>query len=88
MTNSRSLKTLCKPETWQVAFFTFLSIILGNAAFAQTTVPEKVEVDINAGGDGGGAGWYAQPWVWAIGVAIFIIIIIAITRGGSSRREV
>lgn len=88
MTHSKSFKTLFERETWQIAFFTFLSMISGSVALAQTTVPEKVEVDINAGGDGAAAGWYAQPWVWAIGVAIFIIIIIAITRGGSSRREV
>lgn len=50
-------------------------------AFAQS-VPEKVEVDINAGGD---TIWYGQPWVWALGVAIFIIIIVAITRGNRNK---
>lgn len=49
--------------------------------FAQS-VPEKVEVDINAGGD---TIWYGQPWVWALGVAIFIIIIVAITRGNRNK---
>ncbi len=44
-------------------------------------VPDKVEVDIDAGQ----TAWYGQPWVWAVGVALFIIIIIAITRGGSRR---
>ena len=50
--------------------------------YAQS-VPEKVEIDINAGG---GPAWYGQPWVWALGIALFIIIIVAITRGGSKTR--
>ncbi len=49
-------------------------------AFAQS-VPDKVEVDIDAGGD---AVWYGQPWVWAVGVAIFIVIIVAITRNNKN----
>ncbi len=62
-------------------FFLALAVILSGMytsvkTFAQS-VPEKVDVDINAGGD---SVWYGQPWVWAVGVAIFIVIIIAITR--------
>jgi hypothetical protein len=83
-------KKLAKAEIWFSAFIATLSILAGLPALAQTTVPEKVDVNINAGGDGGGSagGWYAQPWVWVVGVAVFIIIIIAITRSGNTRRDV
>lgn len=87
MQNSNSLKRLLKLETWHIAFIAFVTILSGTSAFAQTTVPEKVDVNINTG-SGGGGGWYAQPWVWVVGVAVFIIIIIAITRSGGSKREV
>lgn len=65
-------------------FMLALAVVLSGVfasvkTFAQS-VPEKVEVDIDAGGD---SVWYGQPWVWAIGVAIFIVIIIAITRSGN-----
>lgn len=58
----------------------FSGISASIKTFAQS-VPEKVEVDINAGGD---STWYGQPWVWAVGVAVFIVIIIAITRSNKS----
>ena len=83
------MRRLTRTEIWFSAFIATLGIFAGIPALAQTTVPEKVEVDINAGGDGAaGGGWYAQPWVWVVGVAVFIIIIIAITRSGSTRRDV
>ena len=83
------IKRLAKAEVWFSAFIATLSILAGFPAFSQNTVPEKVDVNINAGGDsGGGGGWYAQPWVWVVGVAVFIIIIIAITRSGNARRDV
>lgn len=88
MKNSISIKKLSRPETWYSAIIATVCIMLGVPAFAQNTVPEKVDVDISTGGDAaGGGGWYAQPWVWVVGVAVFIIIIIAITRNGSTRRE-
>jgi hypothetical protein len=62
--------------------FTIIALFGSLRVWAQD-VPEKVEVDIDAGQ----TAWYGQPWVWAVGVALFIIIIVAITRGGS-RREV
>lgn len=70
-----------KPLSLAGKFILALTVILTGMytsvkTFAQS-VPEKVEVDINAGGD---SVWYGQPWVWAVGVAIFIVIIIAITR--------
>jgi len=80
----KTLKYLTKAHVWITALFVTLNILAGNTSYAQgTTVPEQVDVNINA--DSGG-GWYAQPWVWVVGVALFIIIIIAITRSGS--REV
>lgn len=57
------------------------SMLLSVKTFAQSA-PEKVEVDINAGGD---AVWYGQPWVWVVGIAVFIVIIIAITRNNSNK---
>lgn len=57
----------------------YCGIFTSVKTFAQS-VPEKVDVDISAGGD---SVWYGQPWVWAIGVAVFIVIIIAITRSGN-----
>jgi hypothetical protein len=67
-------------------FFLSLAMILTTflvsiKTFAQS-VPEKVEVDINAGGD---AVWYGQPWVWVVGIAVFIVIIVAITRNNNSK---
>ena len=67
-------------------FFLSLTLILSSflvsvKTFAQSA-PEKVEVDINAGGD---AVWYGQPWVWVVGIAVFIVIIIAITRNNNSK---
>ncbi|HEY0054472.1 MAG TPA: hypothetical protein VGB63_03865 [Pedobacter sp.] len=90
MKNSITLKKLASAEVWFSAFIATLSILAGVPAFAQNTVPEKVDVDITAGtaDSGGGGGWYAQPWVWVLGVAVFIIIIIAITRSGNTRRDV
>lgn len=32
--------------------------------------------------------WYTQPWVWIVGAAIFILLLVALTRGGSSSRDV
>ena len=81
----KTIKQLTKVEVWATALMMTLSILTGNTAFAQTTVPEQVDVNINTD-SGGGTLWYAQPWVWVVGVALFIIIIIAITRSGS--REV
>ena len=79
-------KNLVKANIWFAAFVATLSILAGVPALAQTTVPEKVDVDINAGGDGaGGGGWYAQPWVWVVGAAVLIIIIVLLTRGSGGR---
>jgi hypothetical protein len=63
-----------------------LAVILSTFAasvktFAQS-VPDKVEVDVNAGGD---SVWYGQPWVWVVGIAVFIVIIVAITRNNNSK---
>ncbi|HEY0896451.1 MAG TPA: hypothetical protein VGE15_07870 [Sphingobacteriaceae bacterium] len=60
--------------------FTVLALFGSLQSWAQD-VPDKVEVDIDAGQ----TAWYGQPWVWAVGVALFIIIIVAITRSGSRR---
>ena len=73
--------TSLKPLNLAGKFILALAVILTGftvsvKTFAQS-VPEKVDVDINANGD---SVWYGQPWVWAVGVAIFIVIIIAITR--------
>lgn len=57
------------------------TMFLSVKTFAQS-VPEKVEVDINAGGD---SVWYGQPWVWVVGIAVFIVIIIAITRNNNTK---
>lgn len=63
-----------------------LAVILSTFAlsvktFAQSA-PDKVEVDINAGGD---SVWYGQPWVWVVGIAVFIVIIVAITRNNNTK---
>jgi len=50
-------------------------------SFAQDA-PQKVDVDINAGGDNI---WYGQPWVWAVGVAIFVVVLVVITRSNNNR---
>ena len=73
--------TSLKPLSLAGKFILVLAVMFNSMytsvkIYAQS-VPEKVEVDINAGGDNV---WYGQPWVWAVGVAIFIVIIIAITR--------
>jgi hypothetical protein len=83
-----NIRKLAKVETWFSALLVTLCIISGSTVFAQTTVPEKVDVNINTDGAGTSSGWYAQPWVWVVGVAVFIIVIIAITRSGSTRRDV
>jgi hypothetical protein len=57
------------------------SFLVSVKAFAQS-VPDKVEVDVNAGGD---SVWYGQPWVWVVGIAVFIVIIVAITRNNNSK---
>lgn len=57
------------------------SLLVSVKTFAQSA-PEKVEVDINAGGD---SVWYGQPWVWVVGVAVFIVIIVAITRNNNTK---
>jgi len=88
MKNSISIKKLAGAEVWYSTIIATLCIMAGMPVFAQNTVPEKVDVDINTGSDAAAnAGWYAQPWAWVVGVAVFIIIIIAITRNGSARRE-
>jgi len=79
----KTIKRFAKAELWISALLITLNVLFGNTAFAQTTVPDRVDVNINTNS---GTGWYAQPWVWIVGVALFIIIIIAITRSGS--REV
>lgn len=75
------MKKLTSLKPSNIAFVAALSFILGLFNSIQTfaqSVPEQVDVNVNAGGD---SAWYGQPWVWAIGVALFIVIIIAITRG-------
>jgi len=57
------------------------TMLLSVKTFAQSA-PDKVEVDINAGGD---SVWYGQPWVWVVGIAVFIVIIIAITRNNNTK---
>ena len=57
------------------------SLLVSIQTFAQS-VPDKVEVDVNAGGD---SVWYGQPWVWVVGIAVFIVIIVAITRNNNSK---
>ncbi|MES3019314.1 MAG: hypothetical protein V4721_16120 [Bacteroidota bacterium] len=57
------------------------SLLVSVQTFAQS-VPDKVEVDVNAGGD---SVWYGQPWVWVVGIAVFIVIIVAITRNNNSK---
>ncbi len=57
------------------------SLLVSVKTFAQSA-PEKVEVDINAGGD---SVWYGQPWVWVVGIAVFIVIIVAITRNNNTK---
>ena len=63
-----------------------LAVILSTFALSVSTfaqsAPDKVEVDVNAGGDGV---WYGQPWVWVVGIAVFIVIIVAITRNNNSK---
>ena len=68
------------PGVFYRVIFTIIAMFGSLQTWAQD-VPEKVEVDIDAGQ----TAWYGQPWVWAVGVALFIIIIVAITRGGSRR---
>jgi hypothetical protein len=77
----KTFKRLGRAELWMTALLITINIIFagGNTAYAQTTVPDRVDVNINTNGDG----WYAQPWVWIVGVALFIIVVIAITRSGS-----
>ncbi|WP_207532592.1 hypothetical protein [Desertivirga arenae] len=77
----KTLKRLGKAEIWMAAVLITINIIFGGGetAYAQTSVPDRVEVNINTN-DGG---WYAQPWVWIVGIALFIIVVIAITRAGS-----
>lgn len=79
------MKTITQPSKFG-KFFLSLAMILTTflvsvKTFAQSA-PEKVEVDINAGGD---SVWYGQPWVWVVGIAVFIVIIIAITRNNNSK---
>lgn len=56
-----------------------LTLFTSLYSFAQD-VPQKVDVDINAGGD---STWYGQPWVWAVGVAIFVVVLVIITRSNN-----
>ncbi|WP_411272708.1 hypothetical protein [Daejeonella sp.] len=83
------MKTITQPSTnSKLEKFIFsLTMILSTMllsvkTFAQSA-PEKVEVDINAGGD---SVWYGQPWVWVVGIAVFIVIIVAITRNNNSTK--
>ncbi len=66
-------------KIWIAFLATVFTLFNGMVSFAQS-VPENVEVDIDAGGD---SVWYGQPWVWAVGVAVFIVIIVAITRSNN-----
>ncbi|WP_207422910.1 hypothetical protein [Desertivirga brevis] len=77
----KTLKRLSKAGLWMKALLITINILFGGGetAYAQTTVPDRVDVNINTNADG----WYAQPWVWIVGVALFIIVVIAITRSGS-----
>lgn len=75
------MKTLMTLRTSIKAISMLFSALIISLYVVAQDVPEKVEVDINAGSSGG---WYAQPWVWAIGVAIFIIILVVLTRGNRS----
>lgn len=79
----KNLKTPNFNSNFLVAIAVTLTTLFSSiAAFAQDA-PQKVDVDINAGG--GESVWYGQPWVWAVGVAIFIVIIVAITRSSNNR---
>lgn len=79
------MKTITQPSKFGKLFLSLAMILsaflVSVKTFAQSA-PEKVEVDINAGGD---AVWYGQPWVWVVGIAVFIVIIIAITRSNNSK---
>ena len=80
MKNSKGLTQTAGMKEIFMTLIVFLITIPLSLKLAAQSVPDKVEVDINAGGE---TAWYGQPWIWAIGVAIFIIIIVAITRNGN-----
>lgn len=64
---------------------TLLLTLFGNLySFAQDA-PQKIDVDISAGGNNV---WYGQPWVWAIGIAIFVIVLVIITRSNNNKTVV
>lgn len=66
----------------KLGFTTLLLTLFANLySFAQDA-PQKVDVDISAGGDNT---WYGQPWVWAVGVAIFVIVLVVITRSNNNK---
>jgi len=58
-----------------------LMVLLTSIRVFAQDAPQKVDIDINAGG---GNAWYGQPWIWAIGVAIFILILVIVTRSNKS----
>jgi hypothetical protein len=85
MSNFKLKKEMKIEKNYGVAklgFATLLFTLFANLySFAQDA-PQKVDVDINAGGDNI---WYGQPWVWAVGVAIFVVVLVVITRSNNNR---
>lgn len=81
----KTINQLKSPSLFGKALLTLAvilsSFLLSVKTFAQS-VPDKVEVDVNAGGD---SVWYGQPWVWVVAIAVFIVIIVAITRNNNTR---
>lgn len=82
MKTNNQLKSLSIFEKAILSLAATLTIFLTSVKTFAQSVPDKVEVDVDAGGD---AVWYGQPWVWVVGVALFIVIIIAITRNNNTR---
>ncbi len=82
------MKTINQLKPLSILGKTLMSLVAILTAFALSvksfaqSVPDKVEVDVDAGGD---AVWYGQPWVWVVGIAVFIVIIVAITRNNNSK---
>lgn len=82
MKTNNQLKTLSIFEKAILSLAVTLSIFFASINTFAQSVPDKVEVDVDAGGD---AVWYGEPWVWVVGVALFIVIIIAITRNNNTK---
>ena len=81
MKTSTELTQFTRIKMLFLAMIAFCGSLLTSIKVFAQSVPEKVDVNINANT---GTAWYAQPWMWVVGVAVFIVVIVAITRSNKS----